>query len=255
VSFCGFRGKKKMNKTDWQKKGQGHRQRLRDRFLAHGLEGFTDAEVLEMLLAIGTPRKDCKETAREVLVRFGSLAVALDAAPVELQQVKGFGPKNGFALSFVQAVARRYLKQRLVDKEYLRSSREVGDYLVHVMRGLKREVLMAVFLDSSLAIIDTQVVAEGTLARNTIHPRELIKLALGSHAASLVIAHNHPSGNLTPSVEDKKLTRHLFIALAYAEVQLLDHLIIGGSEIPFSFADNGLMEQIRKDCLPLASGG
>ncbi|HIJ78419.1 MAG: DNA repair protein RadC [Desulfobulbaceae bacterium] len=244
-----------MNKSDWQIKGQGHRQRLRDKFLAHGLAGFADAEVLEMLLAMGTPRKDCKETARAALDRFGSLAAALDAAPVELQQIKGLGEKNTFALSFVQAVARRYLKERLKDKEYLRSSREVGDYLVHAMRGLKREVLMAVLLDSSLAIIDTRVVAEGTLARNTIHPRELIKVALAGHAASLIIAHNHPSGSLTPSEEDKKLTRHLFVALAYAEVQLLDHLIIGGSERPFSFADNGLMEQIRRDCLPLAAGG
>lgn len=243
-----------MNQSDWQKKGDGHRQRLRDRFLAHGLEGFTDSEVLELLLALGTPRKDCKETARLLLKRFTTLAQALDASQAELELLEGIGPKNGFALHFVQGVARRYLRQRLVAKEYLRSSREVGEYLVHSMRGLKREVLMAVFLDASLAVIDTRLVAEGTLASNTVHPRELIKMALEHHAASVVIAHNHPSGSLTPSAEDKKLTRHLFIALAFAGVQLLDHLIVGEGQQPFSFADHGLLEDIRRQGRVLVAG-
>ncbi|MGV1100190.1 RadC family protein [Thiovibrio sp. JS02] len=243
-----------MDKTDWQKKGEGHRQRLRDRFLGHGLDGFSDSEVLELLLTLGTPRKDCKEEARALLARFGSLAQVLDAGQAELELVRGIGPKNGFALHLVQAVARRYLKQRLAGKEYLRSSREVGDYLIHAMRGLKREVLMAVFLDSSLGIIDSVIVAEGTLASNTVHPRELIKLALAKHAASLVIAHNHPSGSLTPSEEDKRLTRHLFVALAFAGIQLLDHLVVGSGERPFSFADQGLMEEIRRESRPLLAG-
>ena len=243
-----------MDKTDWQKKGDGHRQRLRDKFLAHGLDGFTDSEVLELLIAMGTPRKDCKEPARLLLKQFGSLAQAMDASQGELERVDGIGPKNAFALHFVQSVARRYLKQRLVAKEYLRSSCEVGEYLVHRMRGLKREVLMAVFLDASLAIIDTQLVAEGTLASNTVHPRELIKMALSHHAASLVIAHNHPSGSLTPSAEDTRLTRHLFVALGFAGIQLLDHLIVGESEQPFSFADHGLLEDIRRQSRALIAG-
>lgn len=243
-----------MDKADWQKKGEGHRQRLRDRFLDHGLDGFTDSEVLELLLSLGTPRKDCKETARLLLKRFGTLARALDANQDELELIEGIGPKNGFALHFVQGVARRYLRQRLVTKEYLRSSREVGEYLVHSMRNLKREVLTAVFLDASLGIIDTQVVAEGTLASNTVHPRELIKLALEHHAASVVIAHNHPSGSLTPSTEDTRLTRHLFIALAFAGIHLLDHLIVGEGEQPFSFADHGLLEDIRCQSRALVAG-
>lgn len=243
-----------MNQSDWQKKGDGHRQRLRDKFLGHGLDGFTDAEVLELLLSMGTPRKDCKEPARLLLKQFGSLAQVLDASQVELELIEGIGPKNGFALHFVQSVARRYLRQRLVAKEYLRSSREVGEYLVHSMRGLKREVLMAVFLDASLGIIDTRLVAEGTLASNTVHPRELIKMALEHHAASVVIAHNHPSGSLTPSAEDTRLTRHLFIALAFAGVQLLDHLIVGEGDKPFSFADHGLLADIRNRSRSVLAG-
>lgn len=244
-----------MEKSDWQKKGEGHRRRLRERFLVRGLEGFTDSDVLELLLTIGTPRRDCKETARALLARFATLAGVMDAGQAELEMVAGIGPKNAFALHLVQAVARRYLRQRLTGREYLRSSREVADFLVHSMRGLKREVLMVILLDTSLAVIDSRIVAEGTLASNTVHPRELIKLALENHAAALVIAHNHPSGSITPSAQDRRLTRHLFIALAFAEIRLLDHLIIGSAEQPFSFADQGLLDEIRRESQALVDGG
>lgn len=237
-----------MDKVDWQNKGAGHRQRLRDKFLANGLHAFADAEVIEMLLALGTPRKDCKETARAALEHFGSLAAVLDASPAALQQVDGIGAKNCFAVGFVQAVARRYLKQRLAGKEYLHSSREVADFLIHSMRDLKREVFTAIFLDASHGIIDSQIIAEGTIASNTIYPRELIKLALDRNAAALVVAHNHPSGNLSPSEADINLTRQLFHACALMHIQLLDHLIIGGGDRPYSFADHGMMLQIREEC-------
>lgn len=237
-----------MEKTDWQKKGEGHRQRLRDKFLERGLDGFTDDEVVEMLLSIGTPRKDCKETARTAMAHFGSLAAILDASPAELQHIKGIGTKNSFAIGFVQAVARRYLKQRLSGKDYLRSSREVADYLVHSLRDLKREVFVAIFLDASHGIIDSQIVAEGTIASNTIYPRELIKLALEKNAAALVIAHNHPSGNVEPSEADMHLTKQLFMACSYLTIRLLDHLVVGGEERPYSFADHGHMARIQEEC-------
>jgi DNA repair protein RadC len=243
-----------MEKSDWQKKGEGHRRRLRERFLSCGLEGFSDSDVLELLLTLGTPRRDCKGPARSLLARFGSLAGSMDAGQAELELVAGIGPKNAFALHLVQAVARRYLRQRVTGRDYLRSSREVADYLVHSMRGLKREVLMVILLDTSLAVLDSLIVAEGTLASNTVHPRELIKLAVEKHAAALVVAHNHPSGSVTPSEEDRRLTRHLFIALAFAEIRLLDHLIIGNAEQPFSFADHGLLDEIRRESQALLAG-
>lgn len=242
---------KNMNKEDWQKKGEGHRQRLRDKFLDKGLDGFSDAEVIELLLALGTPRKDCKESARAALDHFGTLVAVLDAPAMELQKTKGIGPKNSFAIGFVQAVARRYLEQRLTGKDYLHSSREVSDYLIHLMRDMKREVFIAIFLDASHGIIDSQIVAEGTIASNTIYPRELIKLALSHNAAALVVAHNHPSGNLTPSEADIQLTRQLFMACGYMNIQLLDHLIVGSSERPYSFADHGQMLQIQEECRQL----
>ena len=237
-----------VDKKNWQEKGAGHRQRLRDKFRQGGIERFTDSEVLELLLILGTPRKDCKEQARALLGRFGSLANVLEAPDEELQGVKGVGPNNSFAVHFLHGVARRYLKQRLQEKIYLHSSRQVAEYLVHSMRDLPNEVMTAIFLDSSHAIIDTRVIACGTVASNTIHPRELVKLALKLNAAALVIAHNHPSGNLEPSGQDLQLTRTLYLACTFMNIRLLDHLIIGNSEETFSFADHGIMDRITREC-------
>ena len=237
-----------MEREEWQRRGEGHRQRLRDKFLAQGIEAFTDAEIIELLLTFGTPRSDCKEAARALLTQFGSLPAVLDAAPVQLQQVKGVGPKNTFALHFIQGAARRYLHQLVVGKEYVRSSREVADYLIHSMRGLQHEVLTVVFLDAAHAVLDATVVAEGTVTVNTIYPRELVKAALARNASALVIAHNHPSGSLTPSRQDSELTRSLYLVCSFMHLDLLDHLIIGAGDQVYSFADQGLMATIREDC-------
>jgi DNA repair protein RadC len=235
-----------VDKEHWQNKGAGHRARLRDRFLAKGLDGFSDTEILELLLSFGTPRTDCKEPARMLLAKYGSFAKVLEAPIASLQEVKGVGPKNGFALHFVHAVASHYLKQRLHGKRYLHSSREVADYLIHSMRGLKKEVMTVIFLDSSHAIIDSEIVAEGTLNVNTVYPREIIKRALEFHAAALIVAHNHPSGSLRPSTQDIKLTKTLALLCSYMQLQLLDHLIIGDGS--YSFADHGLMDTVKEEC-------
>ncbi len=241
-----------MEKEQWQKKGEGHRQRLRDRFLDRGLEGFTDAEILELLLSFGTPRSDCKEPARAALKQFGSLAAVLEEPLTGLQKIKGIGPKNGFAVHFIQAVARRYLNQRLRGKRYLHSSSEVRDYLIHSLRGLKKEVLTVIYLDSSHAILHSETVAEGTINVNTVYPRELVKKALQQNASAIIIAHNHPSGSLEPSAQDLQLTRTLSLLGSLMQIQLLDHIIIGDGS--FSFADHGLMTDIAKQCRETMEG-
>jgi DNA repair protein RadC len=225
----------------------GHRQRLRDKYHDLGLTALTDDEVLELLLTLGTPRKGCKETARALLAHCGSLAQVLESSPDTLQQVKGVGPHNSFALTFIHDVARRFLGQRLASRHYLRSSKEVADYLNHAMRHLDREVFKVIYLDAAFAIIDTEILFEGTLASNTIYPRELLKASLARDAAALVIAHNHPSGNTQPSQADRALTRTLFQACALLDIRLLDHLIIGSDSRPYSFADHGLMAEIEQE--------
>ena len=235
-------------KEDWQRKGVGHRQRLKEKFQQHSVEAFSDAEVLELLLILGTPRKDCKEQARALLHHFGSLPNVLEASSSEIQKVKGVGPNKSFAIRFLHAVARRYLKHRLQKKQYLHSSRQVAEYLIHSMRDLQHEVMTVIFLDSSHAIVDSQVVARGTVASNTIYPRELVKLALEFNASAMVVAHNHPSGNLEPSKQDHQLTRTLYLACSFMNIRLLDHLIIGQSDKTYSFADHGIMASIGEEC-------
>ncbi len=241
-----------MEKEEWQKKGEGHRQRLRDRFLERGIAGFSDAEVLEMLLSFGTPRSDCKEAARLALAEFGSFAAVFEAPVSALQRIAGIGPKNSFAIHFVQEVARHYLKERLRGKRYLHSSAEVRDYLTLSLRGLKREVFTVIYLDSAHAIIDSEIVAEGTINVNTVYPRELISRALERNAAALIVAHNHPSGSLEPSPQDRHLTRTLCLLCSLMQIQLLDHLIIGDGS--YSFADHGLMSRLQEECRELVRG-
>jgi len=235
-----------VDKKEWQEKGAGHRQRLRDRFLERGLDGFSDSEILELLLSFGTPRSDCKDPARAALQQFGSLSAVLEEPLSGLQQIKGIGPKNAFAVHFIQGVAGRYLKDRLQGKRYLHGSSEVRDYLTHTMRGLKKEVFTVIYLDSSHAILGSEIVAEGTINVNTVYPRELIQQALTKNAAAMIVAHNHPSGSLSPSAQDMQLTRTIALLGSMMQIQLLDHILIGNGS--YSFADHGLMTEIREQC-------
>lgn len=235
-----------MEKSDWQEKGRGHRSRLRDKFLERGISGFSDVEIIELLLSFGTPRSDCKQQAKDLLAKFGTFAGVLEASEGSLQEVKGVGPKNSFALHFVHAVASHYLKQRIRGRRYLHSPGEVVDYLLYSMRGLKVEVFTVIYLDASHGIIDSEVVAEGTVNVNTIYPREILKKAIQRHAAALVVAHNHPSGAIAPSPQDLRLTKTLFLLGSCMQIQLLDHIIIGDGT--YSFADHGLMDEIKVKC-------
>jgi DNA repair protein RadC len=241
-----------VDKNRWQEKGAGHRGRLRDRFQQKGLDSMSDAEVLELLLSFGTPRSDCKEPARLALEHFGSFSSVLEASSLDLSKIPGIGPKNSFAIHFVQAVARRYLKERLRGKRYLHSSDQVKEYLLHSMRGLKKEVFTVIFLDSSHAVIDSETISEGTINNTTVYPRELLLRALNHNSAALIVAHNHPSGSLQPSKQDRHLTRTLFLAASFLDIHLLDHLIIGDGS--FSFADHGLMDEIKEDCKTIMNG-
>ena len=241
-----------MDKAEWQKRGDGHRSRLRKRFLDRGLKGFNDSEILEILLSFGTPRKDCKDQACALLNRFKTFPGVLDADREELLKIEGIGPKSSFALGFVKSAAEHYLKQRLKTRHYLQSSTQVIDYLSHSLRGLQVEVLTVIYLDAALAIIDSETVSEGTVTANTIYPREIIKKALGRNASALIIAHNHPSGTLTPSSQDRQMTKQLYLACSMMHIRLLDHLIIGDGH--FSFADAGIIDQIAAWCASLTNG-
>jgi DNA repair protein RadC len=231
-----------MRKEDWQKKGKGHRQRLRDKFLEGGLERFSDEEVVEFLLSLGTPRKDVKPQAREALKRFGSLSGVLSAPFPKLIQIRGIGPKNALYLNLVHQVAGRYLRDKARRKDFFASSKAVFDYLFHTMRDLKREVFKVLFLNRKNELLADHDVFQGTLTGSAVYPREIMTLALEHKAAALVFVHNHPSGDPAPSAEDRKLTRELVWAAQLLMIQVLDHVIIGQNTY-YSFADEGLIAQ------------
>jgi DNA repair protein RadC len=127
---------------------EGHRKRLRERFIESGLSGFADYEIVELLLTLGSPRKDCKQQAKEAVKKFKTLRGVLETPTEELQQINGIGPHNSFGIGLVQEVARRYLKEKIIDTPFFTSSQEIFDYLYHSMKGLKKEVFKVIYLNS-----------------------------------------------------------------------------------------------------------
>jgi DNA repair protein RadC len=219
---------------------EGHRRRLREKFLKAGLNAFLDHEVVELLLTLGTPRRDCKEPARAALRRFKSLRGVLEADPRDLRRIPGIGAHNVFGIRLVQEVSRRFLKDRIMGRTYCRSSREVFDFLYHSMRDLRRENFKVFFLDPKNQIIEEKTLFEGTVDSSAVYPREIMKDALGCDATALVFAHNHPSGDPEPSLCDREITKELVFAAKVMGLKVLDHIVIGNNTY-FSFADHGLI--------------
>lgn len=222
------------------KSTSGHRQRLRERFLNAGLQGFHDYEVIELLLTLGTPRRDCKQAAKDALKKFGSLNAVLEADPKELQEINGIGPNNVFGLKLSQTVAQRYLADRIIGHDIITSSDEVLDYLKHNLRDKKQEIFSVIYLNGRNEIIGMEELFHGSLTISAVYPREVVKKVLKQNAAAIILVHNHPSGNLNPSEEDIKITKKLKDAVATIDVKVHDHLIIAGNNY-YSFADNNLL--------------
>ena len=234
--------------------GAGHRKRLREKFIESGLSGFHDYEIVELLLSLGTPRRDCKPQAKEAIRRFKTLRGVLSASLQQLQQIDGIGPHSAFGIKLVQEVAGEYLREGIIDRPVYQSSTEVFKYLYHSMRDLKKEVFKIIYLDSQNHIIETQDLFQGTLNSSFVPPREVMESALEKNAAAVIFAHNHPSGSCEPSQSDKQLTRDLVYAGSIMQLRVLDHLIIGDNKF-YSFASEGLIEEYELDFLNLKMRG
>ena len=174
----------------------------------------------------------------------------LEATAEELQGIDGIGPHNAFGIKLVQEVAREFLKERIMAKPFYRSSQEVFDYLYHSMRDLNTEVFKVIFLDVQNQVIEVEDLYEGTLTASSVYPREIMKSAIKHNAASLIFAHNHPSGNPAPSESDEEITRDLLLAASVMQIEVLDHIIIGENKY-FSFADEGLIEEFELNVMSL----
>ncbi len=224
---------------------QGHRRRLREKFLAAGLAGFHDYEVIELLLTLATPRRDCKAAAKAALQKFKSLPAVMEAPMEELCLVDGIGPKNVFGLKLIKAVADRYLEKRLMAGDPLNNSGDLFAFLCHAMGNKSQEEFRVIFLDAKNRPIAAETLFTGTLTASAVYPREVAAAALRHHAAAVIFAHNHPSGDCQPSPEDMALTRRLVQALNLLDIAVHEHIIIGHNAY-FSFADQGMMAKIKR---------
>jgi len=235
------------------KSQEGHRKRLREKFIRSGVSGFHDYEIVELLLTLGTPRKDCKQQAKEAIKKFKTLRGVLEAPMEELTEIKGIGYHNTFGIKLVQEVAREFLKEKILEKPICKSSKEIFDYLYHSMRGLKKEIFKVLLLDGKNQIVEIEDLFEGTLNTSSVYPREIIKSAIKNNAVNLIFIHNHPSGNPQPSQSDKDITEDLVFAGNFMQIKVLDHIIIGNNKY-FSFADAGLIEQYNLNFLSIKRG-
>lgn len=227
-------------------KGEGHRGRLRERFVSGGLDGFHDYEVVELLLTLGTPQKDCKDTAKAALERFKSLRGVFEASGTELEKVPGIGPKNSFGIKLIRAAADRYLRTRIPKRDPLGNADEVFEYLKYALGRKPRECFLAIFLDAKNRVLETDILFEGTLTASAVYPREVVRAALEHHAAAIIFAHNHPSGDPTPSREDMDITRRLILACRLMGLAVHEHLIVGRDGY-YSFADQGHIARMNSE--------
>lgn len=220
---------KEFSKTDIVKgkyKNAGHRKRLRDRFLQSGLNGFLDYEIIELLLTLGTPRKDCKQMAKEAIKEFGGLNNVLDASFSELQKIKGIGPSNAFGVKLFQSVSEYYAKEQVFKKIILDTPKAVADYLQKSIGREKKEYFIVLSLDSRNSLIKISNISIGSLNASIVHPREVFKEAIQSSAAQIIIAHNHPSGDSKPSKEDFDITKKLVKVGEILGIEVADHVIV-----------------------------
>ena len=240
------KNKTKESKTAPPHKGEGHRSRLKQRFLKNGLDGFHDYEVIELLLSLNTPRKDCKESAKLLLKKFETLPMVIEAPDDQLCQIKGVGPANSMGLKLIKAVADRYLREKIVSKDVVGNPEELIDYLRHAIGHLSREVFLVVFLDAKNCVLTSEVLFEGTLTSSSVYPREVIIKALQHNAAAVIFSHNHPSGDLEPSENDILITKRLFFALKFVGIIVHEHMIIS-NEGYYSFASQGIISTFNQE--------
>lgn len=220
----------------------GHRQRLRERFLKSGLAGFADYEVVELLLTLAIPRSDVKDSAKDLITRFGSLRGILDAPIEELQAVNGIGSVAPVALKIIRAAATLYLQQSAERTDITTDHESLAAFWRMRIGANPNEVFEVAYLDSGGRLLRDGVerLEEGTIDRAAVYPRRVIESALKRGAAAIVLAHNHPNGDVKPSEPDKLLTRTLVLAAETVQLKIIDHLIVSPDEA-FSFNKAGLL--------------
>ena len=221
--------------TDWP---EG--ERPREKLLQQGVASLSDAELLAIFLRMGVVGKSAVDLARDLLTRFGSLNGIFASSLESLTEVNGIGTSKYAQLQAIFEMSRRALSEEMQARDVLGSPGQVRDYLCLKLGGLAREVFMVLFLDAQNRVLAQEEMFSGTLTQTSVYPREVVKRALHYNAASVIFAHNHPSGVAEQSRADELLTVALKQALALVDVRVLDHFIVAGNNT-LSFAERGLL--------------
>ncbi|MFK8036144.1 MAG: DNA repair protein RadC [Hyphomicrobiales bacterium] len=205
----------------------GHRDRLRARFRELGPDGLADYEILELILFRSLPRRDTKPIAKELLQRFGSLNAIFGASEARLTELSGIGDNVATELKLFQALAMRLGKEELHQKPLLSSWSSVLDYCRTAMAYEEREQFRILFLDKKNKLIADEVQQKGTVDHTPVYPREVVKRALELSATAIILVHNHPSGDPTPSRADIEMTTKIVDVTKPLNIIVHDHLIVG----------------------------
>jgi len=215
-------------------------ERPREKLLEQGSASLSDAELLAIFLRTGVSGKSAVDVARHLLSKFGSLRALLEADQPTFSRELGLGPAKFAQLQAVQEMGRRHMAERLRNKSALENPQAVRDYLKALLRHEQHEVFGCLFLDSRHQVLTFEALFHGSIDNTSVHPRQVVKRALANNAAAVILCHNHPSGNATPSQADRRLTKRLQEALLLVDVRVLDHFIVGDGD-PLSMAEYGWM--------------
>ena len=218
----------------------GHRKRLRERFLKGGPDALPDYELLELVLFLGQPRRDVKPLAKALLERFGSFAEVISADPAALADLKGMGELPVAALKTVQAAALRLARDEVMEKPVLSSWNKLMEYCRASMAYEPTERFRVLYLNRKNALIADEVQQKGTVDHTPVYPREVVKRALELSATAIIMVHNHPSGDPTPSRTDIAMTREVKEAGEKLGILLHDHVVVSKSG-HYSFKSMGLL--------------
>lgn len=221
--------------TDWPED-----QRPRERLIKHGPHALSDAELLAVFLRVGVSGKSAVDLGRDMIGHFGSLNRLFTAKLSEFSTINGLGPAKYAQLQAVLELARRSLGEELKAGQILSSPHAVKEYLRLLLASKQYESFAVLFLDVKNRLIAAEELFRGTLTHTSVYPREVVKAALAHNAASIIVAHNHPSGTPEPSSADRTLTRALMQALSLVDVRVLDHFVVAGRQV-YSFAEHGEM--------------
>ncbi len=213
-------------------------QRPRERLIEHGAASLTDAELLALILRVGVAGKNAIELGHVMLERFGSLNGLFNANLSDFSTLHGLGPAKFAMMQAVLELARRALTEVMNQGVALNTSPAVKHFLQLQLGRKAHESFAVVYLDVQNRLLACEELFRGSLTHASVYPREVVKSALAHNAAAVILAHNHPSGNPTPSAADKVLTQTLKRALALVEVQVLDHFVLAGEQT-YSFAEHG----------------